>query len=89
MFNLALPARVRGYPTPWLSAQQIHEYLPPLNRESWRVTNMLGLSGLCLATRYAFSDSPTARSFINQVYDIGAKEKVGLDIVFEMLLQFF
>lgn len=90
--DIPVPARPRGYPTPWMQRQQYEEYFLPLSRRGWSIkfrrVEMKAESSPpspttptqtpWLLTSYDFRDHEAAAEFVKDVEKIVHEENVSI-----------
>jgi hypothetical protein len=72
--DLPLPEKVSGWPTPWISQEDIDKYLLPLYSHDWGVT--LAPKACQLTKFFPFHDPQASVQFADDLRDIYHRENV-------------
>lgn len=85
--RLKLPPPVKGWPTPWISKDNVWQYLLPLKIFGWRITRLYIPPSHkdnfpvipALRNLFCFADSASAWQFHDYVRSLSDEEKVRMD----------
>jgi pterin-4a-carbinolamine dehydratase len=91
----AVPSRVRGWPSPWLSERDFKEYVLPLYKKEWYISfssrhgsGFTAATGLRMASTrltkiYYFKDLDSTLAFLSKVSELSKSEKHDISFIYE------